>query len=537
MCLCSSMALSAGAEPREHHVLVLYSYHAHLPWSRDFDLGLRAAAEDSPLPLVLHHEYLEQDRLPAQTDAFWLRYLQQKYREVLLAAVIAESDDAARLIHANRDDFPARHAIYASDARLSIGDQDRQLRLSESLHVETTLQRMVQQLPDLRRVIVIDSRDTSSELNYARLRAVAPNYPSIVLEHWTDFEFSGLYRRASQLPPDSAIYYNLVFKDRNGDLDVPKNVLRQLADASPVPVYAPYASLMGSGAVGGHMLDAGSVARSAINGAVELISGGSIVLESTLSRDLYDHAALIRYDIPLSRLPEHHVLMNQQEPWWYQYFALLVWISSLIGILCMAAIAWALMLRRQQEALSAAHRKLGAANRELTTLTRIDSLTGLLNRRAMVELLETMPPARAGKAHYLVLLDLDHFKNINDQHGHAEGDRVLIRVASALRETLRDSDPVARWGGEEFLIAIAHVSAERVARLAEKLRSNISELHFANIGKVTASFGVARLTPHESIDRALEHADRALYKAKRSGRDQVQLWKDEVVVLRTARDR
>jgi diguanylate cyclase (GGDEF)-like protein/PAS domain S-box-containing protein len=159
---------------------------------------------------------------------------------------------------------------------------------------------------------------------------------------------------------------------------------------------------------------------------------------------------------------------------------------------------------------------------ELTRLAITDPMTGVWNRNHGRELLEaqTSGPDRA-EMQSVLMVDIDNFKSINDTHGHEVGDRVLIEVARRLRESVRDSDFVARWGGEEFVILLRDCPlADAVAR-AEKIRRQIAEAPFADAGTVTISVGAAELTADEDLDHWLVRADRALYEAKRSGRNTV----------------
>jgi diguanylate cyclase (GGDEF)-like protein len=154
-----------------------------------------------------------------------------------------------------------------------------------------------------------------------------------------------------------------------------------------------------------------------------------------------------------------------------------------------------------------------------------DALTGLPNRRAADETLKRMV-AQAGRTLSplsAVLLDLDHFKQINDIHGHEQGDEVLAAVGSILAGCVRESDFAARFGGEEFLLLLPDTAREQAAVLAEKLRSAIAGARLP-IGQVTASLGVASF-PEDGLDaeQLLRRADGALYLAKDHGRDRVEL--------------
>jgi diguanylate cyclase (GGDEF)-like protein len=164
---------------------------------------------------------------------------------------------------------------------------------------------------------------------------------------------------------------------------------------------------------------------------------------------------------------------------------------------------------------------------ELETQSQTDSLTGLLNRRALEEIgVAAIEQARRRSAALsLIILDLDRFKSINDEHGHDGGDAVLHHAARCLRENLRDVDHVARLGGEEFVAVLPGTSHARAAEIAEDLRQCLSTLtveHLSQEIHLSASFGVATLLPSDTTWlEILRRGDRALYLAKERGRDRV----------------
>jgi diguanylate cyclase (GGDEF)-like protein len=155
-----------------------------------------------------------------------------------------------------------------------------------------------------------------------------------------------------------------------------------------------------------------------------------------------------------------------------------------------------------------------------------DALTGLPNNRAVQETLRRKA-AQAGRTATplaALLFDLDHFKQVNDVHGHAKGDQVLAAVGDAASSAIRASDFVGRYGGEEFLALLPDTDREGAMRVAEKLRAAIAQLNVPGVTrKVTASFGVGVL-PFDAVEpeQLLRVADRALYQAKGNGRDRVE---------------
>ncbi len=150
-----------------------------------------------------------------------------------------------------------------------------------------------------------------------------------------------------------------------------------------------------------------------------------------------------------------------------------------------------------------------------------DGLTGLINRRTLeTELRELM---RQGRAFALALADLDHFKRLNDTHGHEEGDRSLRLFSHVVRQVLRDNDLVARWGGEEFLLALPDADADAAVEVMDRIRANLARSLDGGHVRFTASFGVTDSTAAPSLQELIQLADVGLYQSKAAGRDRVSV--------------
>lgn len=165
-------------------------------------------------------------------------------------------------------------------------------------------------------------------------------------------------------------------------------------------------------------------------------------------------------------------------------------------------------------------------------LSQIDPLTNTLNRRSIKACLEKLEH-KPTKAYALILIDLDHFKQINDQYGHNKGDETLIQVSQALSQIIRDNDVVGRFGGEEFILILHQSSLAQAQNIAERCRQAIQALHLlSNVGdtiKVTASFGIAFSSTETNPQKLLSQADKALYEAKACGRNQVKCYAERLV--------
>jgi diguanylate cyclase (GGDEF)-like protein len=181
-------------------------------------------------------------------------------------------------------------------------------------------------------------------------------------------------------------------------------------------------------------------------------------------------------------------------------------------------------------------RALDVARRKAESLARTDPLTALPNRRCFRETGEAAVALARRFGHVLgvIVMDLDHFKRVNDSHGHAAGDAVLVAVAEALRHVSREVDGTGRLGGEEFALVLPETTLDQAVAVAERLRRHLAGLEIPFGGAVltiTASFGVSAFRPtHASLDAILAEADTALYAAKRRGRDAVEIFRPKAAV-------
>ena len=178
--------------------------------------------------------------------------------------------------------------------------------------------------------------------------------------------------------------------------------------------------------------------------------------------------------------------------------------------------------------LSARKLELQQALATIRELAQVDELTRLSNRRHIVEMLgiEHGRCLRSGHPLSVVLIDLDHFKSVNDRHGHAAGDAVLREFAEVLRAGLRESDFAGRWGGEEFLVVLPQMRAGVAAVLVDRLRDAVAQMSFDHVLpglKISFSAGASECAPGEATQVAIERADQAMYLAKEAGRGRTRV--------------
>lgn len=169
----------------------------------------------------------------------------------------------------------------------------------------------------------------------------------------------------------------------------------------------------------------------------------------------------------------------------------------------------------------------------LQEMASIDKLTGIYNRRMLDEFLQKTIDVvvRHKEELSLIIIDIDHFKDVNDRYGHVEGDNVLFQTSNIIAENLRSSDIFGRYGGEEFLVICTKTDKNGAFLLAEKLRIAIKEYQFDKVGRKTISLGIADFEKNDTIKSLLEKADIALYKAKNDGRNRSVIYEANIKTL------
>lgn len=211
----------------------------------------------------------------------------------------------------------------------------------------------------------------------------------------------------------------------------------------------------------------------------------------------------------------------------------LVWLffAAILGRFVMLSVYAGALRARLRES----RRRLAATLDQVQRLISHDELTRTLNRRSRVARLgeERSRSERNGASFSLALMDLDHFKNVNDTHGHAAGDAVLKVFSDVLRESLRDSDTAARIGGEEFAVLLSNTPQDEAMHALERVRAMLDQRgieHGSSTIYATVSIGAVQWRPeHHGVDAMLGQADEALYASKRLGRNRVTLHSHEAI--------
>ncbi|MGI6664033.1 MAG: GGDEF domain-containing protein [Christensenellaceae bacterium] len=177
----------------------------------------------------------------------------------------------------------------------------------------------------------------------------------------------------------------------------------------------------------------------------------------------------------------------------------------------------------EQERIRTLMEELEKSNNSLEELTNRDALTGIYNRRFLTQFMERELETceQTGNSICVMMLDLDHFKRINDTYGHGFGDEVLIKFTQTVKESLRSYDVLARFGGEEFVVVLHDISLTAAKEIAGRVLRSVSNMEFRNNERITVSIGLVQSRRGEDIDSLIGRTDTCLYQAKNQGRNRV----------------
>ena len=259
-----------------------------------------------------------------------------------------------------------------------------------------------------------------------------------------------------------------------------------------------------------------------------------LLLESSLHKEILDiekYSSAIEEYIKLLQETNEIKIKNSKDQILKQ---IRIKNSFIIGFLILFNIAFVILARYRLK--TANQIKLEKANKQLEVISRKDPLTSISNRRDILEKInhEAIRYERNQRVFSLVMGDIDHFKLVNDKHGHDCGDDVLKKIASTIISSIRKQDIVGRWGGEEFLLLLPETNIEGGRITAEKVRRRIEQNKFTyndNIIPITITFGVSEYSYDKGVELCIKEADTALYKGKSTGRNRVDVFQPKDILI------
>ncbi|MBN2049805.1 MAG: diguanylate cyclase [Spirochaetales bacterium] len=521
------LALPVSAQEQLKKILVLHSYHQYLPWTLVFQAGLDEARREYGNKPDYYLEYMDTSRLytPLQGQDY-ARYLTYKYRDLTFDAVLGDSDEACLFLEAYGDFLGEIPRVYYTGDPLPLKQNVYSLVSRYDKAISETFRIAVEQNPGAQEILIITSEVEDGSVVENTLRSLLSPQGIQTIRALKDYSFDELFEEVRGLDDRTIILFTPVVFDKEGNRSIPKELLIKLAEISRAPIYTFWSSLMNSGAVGGYVIDGAQTAREMVRAVMDYLQSGSFQDNYCNLKPIFDWKALKKYNLNTHNLPEDTLMLNEPEKIFETHYKEIL-ISIVIIILLFLALVlyWLRVVAQKNKQLREANRLITEAREEAEELARTDPMTGLLNRRAAMTLIyyEMNRQKRTDSTISLMVLDIDHFKQINDSHGHDTGDRVLKSLADLLTGAIRKIDTLARWGGEEFLMLLVETRGPDALILADKLRIYVHDLAFSFYPGITVSIGIAELSPGEDFDAWFKRADTALYKAKAAGRNSTVL--------------
>lgn len=557
----TGMAFSAVAEslPR---VLLLNSYHPQYQWTKELTRGVQETLASSIPMENLHIEFMDERRFA--DDAVYKTKLvslfKHKYQQYSPDLIIT-SDDYAYDFMIEYGDllFPGKPMVFSGVNVFkpeTLQGRSQITGILEGMEIIGNLELIKTIQPDVKRIVLLGDTtgfgrgmtDLAREVK-ASWQADPSLAAGVSLDIWDKFTLVELHQRVAELPTGSAILVLAIHKDSQGQYFSYEEQLPILSQISKVPIYGMWGALMiGKGAMGGLMNDPFEHGASAAKMALAILDGIPIaqlpIKEKAAFTPSFDFALLNRFAIDRALLPPGSKLVGEPKSLYQEYGGL---INSVLLLLTFLMLVISVLLTNIRKRI-AVQIQLDKLNRELEfqvqertqdlnlrnsqlhdatinmrQLAFTDPLTGLSNRRAGT--VETGAYLSRFKQDNLALsvaiLDIDFFKRVNDTYGHSRGDEVLISFARLLKATVRPSDRLYRWGGEEFLVLFPGADIAAATQVCERLCHTIASKHFEGVGRITSSLGVTEASLDDSLDSLVSRADVALYQAKQQGRNRV----------------
>ena len=479
--------LAAARGSGSRHVLVLYSYSRLLPWEDRVMRGMDAALGAIALNRrpFLYEESLDAGRVGTIGDLdAWRRYLEEKYRDVRLDAVITESQQAASLLLSLPELFPGaeRYVLHYAEGSSLGGGNGAERRFSSSEDMERALLLIPSVRPGTRRVVVVTDRTVNGMARVEQIAQLADRLEGLGIDIWDTFTEEELLARAADLPKDTAVMYLPVQRDRNGERLVPGVVGERLAASSSVPVFTHFDSLLGSGIVGGYLVSGDLLGRLmgeiAARGDMAVPVSQTGYAEATMGY-YFDARALARWGIGRESLPQGSVILYDEEGFWDRYWYLMVagavvFVLETLLILALvrsssqrakAMRALAVERSRLELTVQARTADLSAANdvlvREVRDRERAEAKAVAMATEKAMLLRELQHRVKNSLSIIVSLIGLEADKSVTDEL-RASLDTLESRVSAlaALYDILYDTGGIERLPLAAYLDRVVDAAAE-----------------------------------------------------------------------------
>ncbi len=510
----------------QKNIFFLHSYAVTFPWTDQLNSGIEESLTTHP-GWVFYTDYMDFSRLGYNlNDQDLYEYLSTKYASVKFNVIFAESSRAARFINTYGEElFGDVPKVLFSNEDLEHKPVTYYLKNQQDIAVAETFRMAVDQNPDKKTLVIIHNRPetVNPELIILQKLADEEGLQTTVL---SDFSLDKLYSTIQHLTGNEILFFFPFFYDNTGVNVIPNIVLSKISSFSPSPVYTAWSSFKDTGCTGGVMVDSKRIALEMFRAVDDYFKTGNFQNGYSTNQAYFNWDAIKKFGIRPDTSREDVIYLNKPIPMIKLYFRQIMFgISITLALFLIISLIGLYHIRKTRNKLAMINIELKEAQQKAETLSRHDSLTGLFNRRAMMEVIdyELKRCKRGNVPLSAIIIDIDHFKNINDTRGHEAGDQILQILSSILTTEIRETDIVSRWGGEEFLILTSDTPVEPAAAVAEKLREAVRGFSFPENIAVTISLGVGEYDSSEDFPSLFRRIDAALYCAKNQGRNRVSI--------------
>lgn len=512
-------------------------------WTGAVAEGLTNHLNQSKLPVVFYTDHLDAGRFEEmkQREAMF-NYLKAKFGSKQPDLFISAGPAASDFSLSYPDLFPSSKRILIQSQNRHPNSSDDVIRIETTINYSLIVKEALRLAQPVQVFVVGDSINPSDQHRLSKISneldlADTP-YKTLV-----NMDLSSLQEAVSEIPSNSAIFYTPIYRESNGRGLSPVEVMKKLRDVANAPLFSTSVSELGFGTVGGYLHSPTQLGMMAGEASINIVNNLPIELSSDGFELIYDWNELIRWGYE-HKIDPNSVVRFKPLPIWKDHpnaFILFTLFFTILTSLLVALTIYVRSLRKVKIALSRQRelleQKVAERTQELSILcqkaekrARVDELTGISNRREFFELGELIhnQTKRTALPYTIVMIDIDNFKRVNDNYGHAVGDQVIRNITASITSVTRKSDVVARIGGEEFALILTNTPYDQVQHLTERIRCTIESNHvICNQQDIasTVSIGVAEYQPQDShIGVVLARADKALYQAKETGKNKVVFW-------------
>lgn len=499
---------------QKKQILVLDSYHFDMKWTEDINMGIKSVIDQDKYDV--YFEYMDTKR--HYTDEYkekiedLLKYKFKNKKFDLIISVDNDAYDFVKRYHSKL--FPSIPLVFCGLNYYSpdVIKDDLTTGVIESIDVKKTIDLALLQNPKTKHVVVINDTTLTGTANKKAVIDIIPEYKNKVdFIFYEDMNMMDIQDRVAKLDKESIIYLLSFNKDKSNNIFSYEESADLISSKSAVPIYGAWDFYLNHGVVGGMLTNGKSQGQMAAAIAVEILKGKKVseipVSDTNTNKYMFDYRQLKKYNIDIKTLPAGSRIINEPDG-----FPIYKWhVISLIFILITMILILFVLERRNKIAIKTSNETIN----ELKSSALYDFLTETLNRGAGISAInQLIEISNQTKSKLLIcFMDLNYLKNVNDTFGHNEGDRYIVTAVNAVKDQLRKTDIIFRFGGDEFIILFPDLEIEIAKEMLSKVNQALKE-HMEYEHSI--SFGFCYYDPEnpKTISELIDVADKEMYRAK-----------------------